>query len=297
MTQADPRPASALDRVKSLSLYPLPQHGISRLVHRAARLRVPFWRRRLTRWFIARFGVDMSEAEQPDPDRYPDFNQFFTRALRPGARPLPERPDALACPADGTVSALGQASGDTLIQAKGRQFSLLELLGGDPKLARTFEDGPFLTAYLSPRDYHRVHLPLAGTLHTMLHVPGRLFSVAPFTVRAVPRLFARNERVVCLFDGAAGPMAMVLVGAICVGSIETVWHGEVTPPRSRRLMRRDYPPGQVVLPTGAEMGRFNMGSTVILLFGAGRVAWDPALAPGQRLRMGQEIGRLAARDS
>ena len=293
MTDADPRPPSLVDRLKTVGLYVLPQHAISRLVLAATRCRVPLVKDRLIRWFVRRFGVDMSEAQQPDLARYPDFNSFFTRPLRAGARPLPERPEEIACPADGAVCSLGVADDGTLIQAKGRPFGLADLLGGDYGLATPFRDGPFLTEYLSPRDYHRVHAPLAGELRRMVCVPGRLFSVAPFTVRSVPGLFARNERVICLFDTAAGPMAVVLVGAICVGSIETVWHGVVTPPRARRVWYRDYRPGEVVLETGGELGRFNMGSTVIVLFGRGRAAWDPGLAAGRPLRMGERVGRCS----
>ena len=282
------------DRLKSLPLYPLPQHTVSRLTHRVTRSRREWLRRPLTHWFIRRFGVDMSEALEPDPDAYPSFNSFFTRALKPGARPVPESAKAVCCPADGALSAIGHLSDERIIQAKGRDYSLVELLGGAPDHAAPFRDGAFATVYLSPANYHRVHMPISGTLREMVHIPGRLFSVGRHTVRTVPRLFARNERVACLFDTALGPMAMVLVGAINVGSIETVWAGEVTPPRARTVHARSYAGDAVQLARGEEMGRFNMGSTVILLFPPDAVRWQPDLRADAPVRLHQALGHCRA---
>jgi len=288
--------AGLLDHLAAWAQYPLPTHAISRLVHALARSRRRWLKDILIHRFIAHFGVDMSEARQERASDFPDFNSFFTRALKPGCRPVVSGRGELACPVDGAVSQCGRIEADSLFQAKGHDYSLRALLGGSPALAETFADGEFATLYLSPRDYHRIHMPLDGRLRTMLHVPGRLFSVNPRTTRAVPGLFARNERVVTVFDTAAGPMALVLVGAINVASIETVWHGEVTPPAGRRLRQWGYadqaPP--LLLERGQEMGRFNMGSTVIVLFGANSIAWDEALTAGAPVRMGQRLGRQRA---
>ena len=241
----------------------------------------------VVRWFR----VDMSEAENPDPESYPTFSAFFTRPLRPGARPIAEGQDVLVCPADGTLSQIGGIRGDRIFQAKGYDYSLLGLLGGHRDWAQRLEGGAFATIYLSPRDYHRVHMPCDGRLRETMHVPGRLFSVNPITTALVPRLFCRNERVVCLFEGDLGPMALILVGAIFVGSMETVWAGRITPAGRRSPGPTDLGESAVRLAKGAEMGRFNMGSTVILLVGPGGIALDPELKPGDSLRMGQEIGR------
>lgn len=272
--------------------YLLPQHLVSRFTHWLTRLRIPWLKNTLIRWFIRHFQVDMSEAQEQDYRAYPDFNHFFTRALRPGARPLARDPDAVLSPVDGTVSQAGHIEGDAIFQAKGQRYALAALLGHSEAWQAAFENGEFTTLYLSPRDYHRIHMPRSGTLREMIHVPGRLFSVNPLTTRKVPGLFARNERVVCLFDTDAGPMALVLVGAINVGSIETVWAGEVTPPAGRRVRRWRYDGQDIRLEAGAEMGRFNMGSTVILLFGAGRVAWEAGLQAEAPVHMGQKIGRV-----
>ncbi len=282
--------ASLTDRIKAWLQYPLPQHGISRLTHRLTRIT----HRGLKDWaiqdFIRRFGVDMSEAAEPDPTAYPSFNAFFTRALKEGARPLAG--EGLLCPVDGAVSQIGNIEGGHLFQAKGQSFTALELLGGDATAAARFDAGAFTTLYLSPKDYHRIHMPVAGVLTRMLHVPGRLFSVNPPTTRAVPRLFARNERVACLFETDEGPMGLVLVGAMNVASIETVWAGEVTPPQRTGVRAWDYKPGEVGLKRGAEMGRFNMGSTVILLFAKDRIRWEPAYTPGVPVRMGRKLASI-----
>jgi phosphatidylserine decarboxylase len=273
----------------------LPQHPLSRVVHGLSRLRAGPLTRLGIRAYAHGFGVDLRDAAMSDLADYPTFNAFFTRALRADARPLDPRGNTLLCPVDGTVSQLGRLSGGRLVQAKGHDFDATELLGGDAALAAPFTDGSFATLYLSPRDYHRIHMPLTGALTTALHVPGRLFSVNATTAARVPRLYARNERVACLFDTAAGPLAVVLVGAIFVGSIETIWHGEITPPRGRRVRPLPSPSSVPVLERGAELGRFNLGSTVILLLPADAAAWRRDLKPGRAVRMGEALGRLEAR--
>ncbi len=292
-------PATLGDYLRHLPQYLLPQRWLTRLTYRATRVRAPWFKNALIRGFARRFGVNLDEALDPDPQAYPDFNAFFTRPLKPEARPLAPGDRVVCCPVDGAVSQIGIARADRLLQAKGRTFSLAALLGGDPERARPFQDGAFATLYLSPRDYHRIHMPLAGRLREMVHVPGALFSVSPLTARMVPELFARNERVAVLFDTSAGPMALVLVGAINVASIETVWAGAITPPLGAAIRRWSYPPngaGAVRLDKGAEMGRFNMGSTVILLFGAGAVRWEGSTWPGAPVRMGQRLGAGSAPD-
>jgi phosphatidylserine decarboxylase len=269
-----------------------PQHLLSRCTGWLARLRRPVW---LKNWaigvFVRHFRVDMSEAEEPDVSAYPSFNAFFTRALRQGARPIGS--GDILCPADGTVSQLGTISEGLIFQAKGRYYSTEALLGGDVACAARFARGMFATIYLSPRDYHRVHMPLDGRLTATTYVPGRLFSVNPTTADNVDRLFARNERLVCHFDTPAGPMAMILVGAMIVAGIETVWSGQVAPP-PKRPVHRDYAelPAPVELAKGDEMGRFMLGSTVILLFPEGSVAWDASYQAGSRTRLGESLGRL-----
>jgi len=280
-------------RLLSLLQYPLPHHLISRILHRWSRSPRAPGQRAAMAWYVRHYRVDLSEALESDLDAYPTFNAFFTRALREGARPLPPDPAAVCCPVDGAVSQAGKIRRGRLFQAKGHLYGLTELLGGDPQRAKPFDGGAFATLYLSPSDYHRVHMPVAGTLREMVHVPGRLFSVSPATVRNIPRLFARNERVVCVFDTEVGPMALVLVGAINVGSIETVWAGEVTPPRAQRITATRYATeGEhaVHLARGAEMGRFNLGSTVIVLFGPDRVRWREGLEAEVRVRMGETLG-------
>ena len=272
--------------------YLLPQHLLSALMFRATRVRWRPLKTLLIRAFLRLYRVDMTEARESDPGAYATFNQFFTRPLRAGARPLAVQKDAVACPADGVLSQLGTIAGDRIFQAKGRDYSLLELLGGNRAWAERLAGGQFATIYLSPRDYHRVHMPLAGTLRQMQHVPGRLFAVNPVTAAQVPRLFARNERVLCLFDGEPGPFVLILVGAIFVGSMETIWAGQVTPtPRIRP--DRTYEVDEAIhLEKGAEMGRFNMGSTVILLIGPDRSTWSPGLRTGDKVRMGERIGQI-----
>lgn len=278
------------DWLKALPLYLLPHHLLSRIVFAVTRWQTPL-KNPVKRWFIRRYGVNMHEAVEEDPTAYPDFNAFFVRAIKPELRPLAADPDTAVCPVDGTVSQAGPITEGRIVQAKGRDYSVYELLGGSKQRAAAFMNGQFATLYLSPRDYHRIHMPMNGRLREMVHVPGRLFSVAPFTVRTVPKLFARNERVACLFDTDWGPMAMVLVGAINVAAIETLWSGLVTPPAGRRVETRRYGDDAtaVSLERGAEMGRFNLGSTVILLFGEHDIAWDEGIRPDTPVRFGQAL--------
>ncbi|QJD31404.1 phosphatidylserine decarboxylase [Methylococcus geothermalis] len=270
--------------------YLLPQHGLSRLMHAAVRIRQPWIKNAMIRAVCKLYRVDLAEAACDSLESFACFNAFFTRALKPDARPICSEPHAIACPADGAISQIGTIEGRMLFQAKGHRFGLVELLGGDEIQAAKFENGHFVTVYLSPRDYHRIHLPVAGTLTAMTHVPGELFSVNVATTENIPKLFARNERVICHFDTAAGPMAVILVGAIFVSSIETVWHGEVTPPRSKTIRQWDYSEQHLTFERGAEIGRFNMGSTVIVLFGADRVRWIPGFQAGTSVKMGMALG-------
>jgi phosphatidylserine decarboxylase len=284
------RGASGLDYLKSLPLYPLPQHAISRLTFRLTRIRTPWFKNLFIRAFAAHFRVDWSEALYQRPEDYGHFNDFFTRPLRDGARLIETDPRAVICPADGHISQIGAIDADAVFQAKGHEFSVTTLLGGDGQRAEPFRNGSFATVYLSPRDYHRVHMPLTGTLRETIYVPGRLFSVAPHTTRTIPALFARNERLVAIFDTAAGPMAMVLVGAINVAAIETLWAGLVTPPPRKQIEVQNYQEAGITLERGAEMGRFNMGSTVILLFAPNRVDWQQGLGAEHPVQMGQRLG-------
>ncbi len=271
----------------------LPQHGLSRLVHCAARSRLPWFKNALIRLFVRHFRPDLSDAAQTDPLAYPSFNAFFTRALRPGARPLPPDPRELACPVDGTISEIGDLDGDRLLQAKGRHYTLAALLAGQQHWVRRFVGGSFATIYLAPHNYHRIHMALRGTLRETWFVPGRLFSVNRVTADGVRELFSRNERVVCCFEDGPLSHALVLVGALNVGSIETVWHGEVAPRRPRRFTRLPLPAAAATLERGAELGRFNMGSTVILLLPPGAASWHAQMQSGRTVRMGESLGRLA----
>ncbi|HNR83801.1 MAG TPA: archaetidylserine decarboxylase [Ottowia sp.] len=272
-----------------LPQYLLPKRWLTRLAGRAAGARLGDLTHAAIRRFVARYGVDMSEAADPRIESYASFNDFFTRALKPGARPLAAA-DYL-CPVDGAISQFGAIERDQIFQAKGHAYSTTALLGGDARLAAEFEHGQFATLYLSPRDYHRIHMPCAGRLRTMVHVPGDLFSVNPVTARGVPGLFARNERVVCAFDTARGPLALVLVGATIVGSMATAWHGVVNPPRPGRIRRWSYDEPRIELQRGEEMGRFLLGSTVVLLWPHGTLRFAPDWAPGGAVRMGQALGK------
>ncbi len=283
------------DKLFALLLYLLPHHLLSQLVYWITRCEWEPLKNTLIRQAIKLYHIDMSAAAEPDPAAYRCFNAFFTRSLRAGARPLAAGDNSVLSPVDGTVSQSGRIVDGRIFQAKGIDYSLEELLGGDRSLAEAFEDGSFATIYLSPRDYHRIHIPLAGRLTRMLHIPGRLFSVSPSTTRTVPRLFSRNERVVNLFETDAGPMAVIMVGAIFVASIDTVWAGSVAP-RSRSIRSWSYECGSSVEPIiferGAEIGRFNMGSTVVLLFGKDAVEWSAAMTPDATLEMGQAVGNI-----
>lgn len=273
------------DYLKAWPLYVLPQHAISRLVYRLTRLEAN-WTQAAIRQFIKRFKVDMSEAEQPDPSAYKTFNAFFTRSLKPELRPIDQAVGVLASPVDGKISQVDAIREGRIFQAKGFDYSVLELLGGDTARARPFLNGQFTTIYLSPRDYHRIHMPLAGQLVEQVYVPGRLFSVAGHTVRTIPRLFARNERVVAIFETEFGKMALVLVGAINVAAIETVWAGLITPPNQKTIRVEQYP--ELSLAKGEEMGRFNMGSTVIVLLEANTWDWG-SMAANQSVRVGLKL--------
>ncbi len=280
------------DRLFILSQYLLPHHLLSRAIGCIAECRATWLKNPLINWFVKQYQVDMSEAQVEDPTAYENFNAFFTRALKDGARPLDETPGTVLCPADGAVSQLGPIEHGRLFQAKGHSFSAVELLGGDTERAAPFMGGEFATIYLSPKDYHRVHMPLAGTLKEMVYVPGRLFSVNQTTAENVPELFARNERLVCIFDTERGPMAVVLVGAMIVAAIETVWAGQVAPP-ARLLKTTRYDAASrapVELAKGAELGRFKLGSTAIVLFGPNQVKWAEHMVAGSATRMGERLG-------
>lgn len=267
----------------------LPTRFLSWLIYKITRVTRPGFKNPFIRVFMQRFGISLQEAEREQAEAYESFNDFFTRALKPGARPLHENLQVLLSPVDGAVSQLGSIDGERIFQAKGHHYTAAELLGGDD-LAQPFHGGSFCTIYLAPNNYHRLHMPLAGTLRDWVYIPGRLFSVNPSTARAMPRLFARNERVAAIFDTELGPFAMVLVGAFFVGSIETVWAGRISPPHRRSGVERYQPIHPPTLERGAEMGRFNMGSTVILLAAPGVISWDANLGPATPLRMGQSIG-------
>ncbi|HEY4342101.1 MAG TPA: archaetidylserine decarboxylase [Steroidobacteraceae bacterium] len=271
----------------------LPQHILSRLIHALARVRLKGFKNLLIGSFVRGFKPVMSDAREPDPLAYESFNAFFTRELADGARPMPQDPEIVASPVDGTISQIGYLEHQSILQAKGRHYLLAALLGGSAAETAQFAGGAFATLYLAPYNYHRIHMPLAGQLRTTRHVPGDLFSVNAVTAAGVADLFARNERVVCIWDDGRHPFSMVLVGALFVGSISTVWHHEITPPAGR--MTRELPPirgPSAQLERGEQMGWFNMGSTVIVLFPKDRVRWLPSLAAGMPVRVGQPLGRL-----
>ena len=289
-------PIRALNRLNTLLLRVLPHHLLSRLVYRLARLRLRPVKNLLIRLFVRHFRVDLSEARLERPEDYPDFNSFFTRALKPEARPIVAGALELACPVDGAVSQCAPLRGGRLIQAKGLDYSLDALLGGTLAGCEALaEHGVFATLYLSPRDYHRIHMPLDGTLRQMRHIPGRLFSVNAYSAAHVPGLFTRNERLVTVFDSAAGPLVMVLVGAIFVSSMETVWAGELPPAGQVRDWDYRHRQPAIELAKGEEMGRFNMGSTVIVLLDGRRARLAEHLTPGRGVRMGELLGRLGPR--
>lgn len=283
------RSASFGDYLFALPQYILPGHLISRVVLIATRIRIRWFKNLLIRFVIKKYKVNMQEIENPDLNSYQSFNQFFTRTLKPEARPIAEGNNILCCPVDGRISQIGDITNDTIYQAKGHSYTASALLGGYEDIVEPFKQGKFATLYLSPRDYHRIHMPVTGTLKHMIYVPGRLYSVNPQTVRVVPGLFARNERVIALFETEFGPMAMVLVGALNVGCIETVWHGVVTPPHKQPVHRWVYNLDEITLNKGEEMGRFNMGSTVICLFANKDLNFDPLFTADAAIQMGQKM--------
>ena len=278
------------DRLAVLPQYLIPKQAITLLAGRVARARGGVMTTRVIEWFVRRYGVNMNEAAHPDLASYPTFNDFFTRALKHGARPL-ARAD-LICPVDGAISQLGAMQKDQIFQAKGHHYSSTALVGGDAALAARFDDGSFATLYLSPKDYHRIHMPCDGRLSRMIYVPGDLFSVNPTTARGVPGLFARNERVVCVFESARGPFVLVLVGATIVGSMATVWHGVVNVERSGKIREWFYDDKSVHLKKGQEMGRFLLGSTVVMLFPKGPLQFNPAWAPTGGIKLGEAMATL-----
>ncbi len=278
------------ESLTTLPQYILPHHPLSRIMGFLTHSKNKAWKNFFINQIIRHYHVNMDESLEQNIDNFACFNDFFTRELKPGIRPIADQPGAIACPADGAVSQCGKITTGNIFQAKGKSYSVIDLLGGSKNQASVFENGNFATIYLSPKDYHRLHMPIAGTLRQMIHIPGRLFSVNGATANSVPRLFARNERVVTIFDTEMGPMALVLVGAIFVASIETVWHGEITPPTSSTIQTWNYSNDAPVLPRGAEMGRFNMGSTIIVLFAKDKMAWPNDLQANKTVKLGQKIG-------
>ena len=268
----------------------MPKQAITAMAGMLASARAGALTTATIRWFVDHYGVDMSEAIDPDIGSYSTFNEFFTRAFKAGARPIADAD--WVCPIDGAISQLGRVDRDRIFQAKGHDYTTTALVGGDAELAAKFQDGSFVTLYLSPKDYHRIHMPCAGRLARMIYVPGDLFSVNPATARGVPGLFARNERVVCIFDSLHGPFAMVLVGATIVGSMATVWHGVVNPPRPGKVREWTYTQRPFDFGKGDEMGRFLLGSTVVMLFPPGPLAFEPSWAPERDVRMGEPMARM-----
>jgi phosphatidylserine decarboxylase len=289
MSRAPIRISAVSERLAVALQYALPKRLLTQLAGKLAGLEGGKVTTAVIRWFAKRYGVNMAEAANPDPASYASFNEFFTRPLREGVRPIAEAD--FVCPVDGAISQFGPIEFDQVFQAKGHFYSTTALVGGDRALAARFENGDFATIYLSPRDYHRIHMPCAGRLVQMIYVPGELFSVNPATARGVPGLFARNERVVCVFEGEFGPFVMVLVGATIVGSMATVWHGVVNPPRRPDIAKRSYAEGEVMLDKGAEMGRFLLGSTVVMLFPKDALRFGSDWAPGGPVRMGEPMAR------
>jgi phosphatidylserine decarboxylase len=280
------------DRLAVLPQYIYPKRAINRFSGWVANAKWGVVTTAIIRWFVGHYKVDMSEAANPDIRSYETFNQFFTRALKPGVRPLADAD--YICPVDGAISQFGALDRDLILQAKSHNYSTRALVGGDAELAARFDHGSFATLYLAPKDYHRVHMPCAGRLTRMIYVPGTLFSVNPTTALGVPNLFARNERVVCVFDSEHGPFVLTLVGATIVGSMETVWHGVVNPKRPGAVREWRYEPGQWVFAKGDEMGRFSLGSTVVMLFPqAYRLRFNPEWKPERPVRLGEAMATIA----
>jgi phosphatidylserine decarboxylase len=281
------------DRLRVLPQYLYPKRAMTTFAGKLANAKAGRATTAFIRWFVGHYNVNMSEAAEPDIARYPTFNAFFTRALRPGARPFADAD--FICPVDGSISQFGAIDDDRIIQAKNHDYSTVALVGGDRDLAAHFQHGSFATLYLSPKDYHRIHMPCAGRLTRMIFVPGSLFSVNPVTARGVPELFARNERVVCVFETEHGPFVLALVGATIVGSIETVWHGVVNPPGARDVKEWQYHPQDWVFGKGDEMGRFALGSTIVLLFPKERLRFNPEWAPERAVRLGEMMATAISR--
>ncbi|MET3106181.1 phosphatidylserine decarboxylase [Oxalobacteraceae bacterium GrIS 2.11] len=280
------------DSLTILLQHLLPKQALTEFGAHIANARAGSYTTALIRWFVNRYQVNMDEALNPDIASYPSFNEFFTRPLKPAARPLADAD--FICPVDGAISQFGAIEKDQIFQAKGHHFSTADLLGGDQLLANQFIDGSFANIYLSPKDYHRIHMPCAGRLTRMIYIPGTLFSVNPVTARGVPNLFARNERVVCVFESELGPFVLTLVGATIVGSMATVWHGVVNPPRSKQIRTWDYAGQNIQLAQGEEMGRFLLGSTVVLLFPANTLGFNPVWQPAAAVRLGTMMGNRSA---
>jgi phosphatidylserine decarboxylase len=277
------------DRLKVLLQYMLPKRRMTSFAGRVAGAQGGAMTTRLIRWFVGRYGVDMNEAENGDVGSYKSFNDFFTRQMKAGVRPLAHAD--FVCPVDGAISQFGAIDDHHILQAKGHRFTTAELVGGDMALAAQFRHGSFANLYLSPRDYHRLHMPCDGELKRMIYVPGALFSVNPTTARGVPNLFARNERVVCVFESPDfGPFVLVLVGATIVGSMATVWHGVVNPKRTNKVSEWTYAGGDILLKKGEEMGRFLLGSTIVMLFRPNMIAFNPDWAPERAVRLGELMG-------
>lgn len=280
------------EQLTVLPQYLAPQRALTWLAGWLSECRWGWLKNYLIRYFINRYDVDIHAATSPNLADYPNFNSFFTRLLKPGLRPIVEEPDALASPADGSISQMGQIHENSLLQAKGFHFNLQDLLGGSEDQAKIFYNGLFSTIYLSPKDYHRVHMPVAGLLRETIYIPGKLFSVSQKTTRAIPHLFSRNERLVCIFETAVGPMAIILVGAMLVGKIDTVWGN---PTLSKKIVQQSYPSsgsGVISLARGAELGHFKMGSTVITLFPSDKIDWASHLQEGSNILMGQFLGKI-----
>jgi phosphatidylserine decarboxylase len=278
------------DRLAVLPQYLLPKGALTNFAGRVAGAKGGAMTTRLIRWFVGKYNVNMDEAENSDIASYHSFNEFFTRALKPGVRPIADVP--FVCPVDGRISQFGAIEDDQIFQAKGHSFSTTALVGGDRALADLFQHGSFANLYLSPRDYHRIHMPCDGRLTRMIYIPGSLFSVNPTTARGIPGLFARNERVVCVFDTAHGPFVMTLVGATIVGSMATVWHGVVNPPRQPKICEWSYLDHHIALKKGEELGRFLLGSTVVMLFPKGTLAFNPSWQPAGAVKLGEPMATL-----
>ncbi len=278
------------ESLTTLPQYILPHHFLSKVMSKFTHSKIKVWKNLMISQIIKIYGVNMSEAKEQDINNFESFNHFFTRELKSDVRPISSIANTIACPADGVVSQAGVIEQGEIFQAKGKSFTAIDLLGGNAERAKPFENGLFTTIYLSPKDYHRLHMPIKGTLTEMVHIPGRLFSVNGATANSVPGLFARNERVACMFDTERGPMALILVGAIFVSSVETTWHGVVTPPTTSSVRSWQYQENAPVIEKGEEMGRFNMGSTIIVLFGKDKIKWESEFKAGKNVQLGEMIG-------